>query len=190
MCVGGHVCFCIYACELNIRNIWQGDWETIVKAFEKDHIFLGEAAQIMVQNVNYEMYLSPLLPQLYYRFSYLLFQLISESYWSPYQRKQIQKIQQQLAELDRKETEIKRNATLSATKYTEACQELGLKVCTCFISNYLLSKIRFWLEWIRILFMLKFDCCKLLGLFSNTVLYKRGRGGKGGKVNEWVREGE
>jgi CDK5 regulatory subunit-associated protein 3 len=89
-------------------------------------------------------------------FSYLQFQVISDSYWSPYQRKQIQKIQQQLAELDRKETEVKRNATLSATKYTEACQELGLKVCNCSISEYF-CKIRFWVVWIRISFMLKFQ---------------------------------
>lgn len=150
-------------CVIISNNFSQGDWEAIVKSFEKDHIFLGEAAQIMVQNVNYEMYALSLpyvsLSQsILLSFFYLHFQLITDSYWSPYQRKQIQKIQQQLAELDRKETEIKRNAALSATKYTEACQELGLKVCKFFhISVYLmwyisrksghsLSKIRFGVE--------------------------------------------
>ncbi|MCO5574868.1 hypothetical protein L7F22_028661 [Adiantum nelumboides] len=76
-----------------------GDWDTIVRAYEKDYLFLGESAQVMIQTVSYDI---------------------------PYFKKQIAKFQQQLADVERKESEYKRSAAAAAIKYKQACQELGI----------------------------------------------------------------
>ena len=47
---------------------------------------------------------------------------------SPSQKKEIAKVQQQLTDMEKKEAEYKRNAAAAATRYQQACEELGIKV--------------------------------------------------------------
>lgn len=77
-----------------------GEWDGIVRAYEKELLHLGEAAQIMVHYTDYEI---------------------------PSQKKEIAKVQQQLTDMEKKEAEYKRNAAAAATRYQQACQELGIK---------------------------------------------------------------
>ncbi|GBG69051.1 hypothetical protein CBR_g3749 [Chara braunii] len=77
-----------------------GTWDEIVRLYERDSVYLGEAAHIMVQNTNYEI---------------------------PYLRRQIAKWKHQLADLDRKEADYRRNAAASAQKFQQTCEELGIQ---------------------------------------------------------------
>ncbi|GAQ85552.1 hypothetical protein KFL_002410020 [Klebsormidium nitens] len=77
-----------------------GQWDAVVQAYEKGALFLGEAALDLVRLVNYEV---------------------------PFQRKQIARWQQQLADLDKKEAEFRKNAGVSAQRYKQACEELGIQ---------------------------------------------------------------
>ncbi|GIL55532.1 hypothetical protein Vafri_11095 [Volvox africanus] len=77
-----------------------GTWDKIVKAYEKQYVFLGECAGTLVQNVDFEI---------------------------PYLRKQAAKFNQQIVDCDRRHAECLRNAALCAAKYKEECKKLGIQ---------------------------------------------------------------
>ncbi|XP_011647565.1 CDK5 regulatory subunit-associated protein 3 [Pogonomyrmex barbatus] len=75
------------------------DWQEILRLYEKDNIYLAEAAQILMRNVNYEV---------------------------PNIKKQIQKLEQMLTELEKKETEYKKSENIAHTEYNGLCKQLGI----------------------------------------------------------------
>lgn len=76
------------------------DWVEIIKLYEKDGVYLGETAQMIGRNVNYEV---------------------------PALKKQIAKCQQVQKECDIKEADYVNKAAELRKKYSSRCKELGIE---------------------------------------------------------------
>lgn len=75
------------------------DWQEILRLYEKDNVYLAEAAQMLMRNVNYEV---------------------------PSIKKQIQKLEQSLTDLEKKEVEYKKSENIAHTEYNTLCKQLGI----------------------------------------------------------------
>ncbi|XP_060074936.1 CDK5 regulatory subunit-associated protein 3-like [Ylistrum balloti] len=76
------------------------DWVEIIRLYEKDGVYLGETAQMIARNVNYEV---------------------------PALKKQIAKCQQVQKECDKKETDYITKAAELRKKYNSRCKEMGIE---------------------------------------------------------------
>ncbi|XP_054009160.1 CDK5 regulatory subunit-associated protein 3 [Hylaeus anthracinus] len=76
------------------------DWQEIVRAYEKDNVYLAEIAQILIRNVNYEV---------------------------PSTKKQIQKLEQLQTELTKKEAEYKKSENTARSEFNLLCKQLGIQ---------------------------------------------------------------
>ncbi|XP_033733350.1 CDK5 regulatory subunit-associated protein 3-like [Pecten maximus] len=76
------------------------DWVEIIRLYEKDGVYLGETAQMIGRNVNYEV---------------------------PALKKQIAKCQQAQKECDKKEADYVAKAAELRKKYNSRCKELGIE---------------------------------------------------------------
>ncbi|KAJ8670554.1 hypothetical protein QAD02_001813 [Eretmocerus hayati] len=75
------------------------DWLEIIRLYEKDNIYLAEAAQMLIRNVNYEV---------------------------PGLKKQIQKIDQTRNELEKRESEYKKSENIARSEFNNLCKQLGI----------------------------------------------------------------
>lgn len=75
------------------------DWQEIVRLYENNNIYLAEAAQMMIRNMNYEV---------------------------PGFKKQIQKLEQMQNELDKKEAEYKKSESIAESEFNTICKQLGI----------------------------------------------------------------
>ncbi|XP_055642719.1 CDK5RAP3-like protein isoform X2 [Toxorhynchites rutilus septentrionalis] len=75
------------------------DWQEILKVYEKESLYLAEAAQILVRNINYEI---------------------------PGIRKQIKHFEQLGDEAEKKIGELQRSETIIFAEYQTSCKQLGI----------------------------------------------------------------
>ncbi|XP_016843000.1 CDK5RAP3-like protein isoform X2 [Nasonia vitripennis] len=75
------------------------DWQEVVRMYEKDNIYLAEAAQMLIRNVSYEV---------------------------PGIKKQIQKLDQMQNELEKKEAEYKKTENIAHSDFNNLCKQLGI----------------------------------------------------------------
>ncbi|EDO42422.1 predicted protein [Nematostella vectensis] len=93
--------------ESGTKNIFGGysskrmkDWQEIIRLYEKDNVYLAEAASLLIRNVNYEI---------------------------PSLKRQIGKCQQTQRECTRKENEYTTNAAEYKEQYRKVCKKMGIK---------------------------------------------------------------
>lgn len=75
------------------------DLNRLVKAYEAKNIYLGEAALTLFRNVNFEL---------------------------PFLRKQVQKAQQQLSDLERRAGDCSKSANAAAANFQQECKAIGI----------------------------------------------------------------
>ncbi|KAK1130712.1 hypothetical protein K0M31_018825 [Melipona bicolor] len=75
------------------------DWQEILRLYEKDNIYLAEVSQMLIRNVNYEI---------------------------PSTKKQIQKLEQIQADLEKKEADYKKSENAARSEFNLLCKQLGI----------------------------------------------------------------
>eukprot|EP00951_Prasinocladus_malaysianus_P029817 scaffold277281_cov42-Prasinocladus_malaysianus.AAC.1 len=75
------------------------DWAKVVRVYEKGCVYLGEAAQLICNNTDYEI---------------------------PYLKKHAASLDSQLIDLERKEDELRSSATAAANSFRDECNHLGI----------------------------------------------------------------
>ncbi|KAJ8922458.1 hypothetical protein NQ315_004405 [Exocentrus adspersus] len=75
------------------------DWQDIVSSYQKDNVYLAEAAQVLIRNVSYEI---------------------------PSLRKQVTKLEQSQLDCEKKIKDYSKVETLTSKEFTASCEQLGI----------------------------------------------------------------